>query len=209
MGYSVSPGCSNYCGLVLIYTFHIFIISTDTQIDSYKYGIGRHTWDVPVPLLHKAAQVSLNNFPVARRTLIRYKLFWISQVLFLWGTTCTKVSVLLFYRRLIAGTISNKLRWAIWSGIGFVIVYSTALFIYFCKVCTPIEAAWMSWDPTYQKPYRCILPVAMHPVAVTAGACSVIQDVYSIVLPFMLVLKVRMTPRERFGVLIIFGISSL
>jgi hypothetical protein len=40
---------------------------------------------------------------------------FIVEVLFFWSTCFTKVSVLMFYRRLVEGTLSKKFRLAIWA----------------------------------------------------------------------------------------------
>jgi hypothetical protein len=61
----------------------------------------------------------------------------------------------MFYRRLVAGTFSPALKWALWVSIAFVALYSTGLAIFMLNMCYPVEANWKMYDPTWGRSYRC------------------------------------------------------
>ena len=83
---------------------------------SYKglalYGWNRHLWDVPYNFF-------TNN----------QKMVWLIQVFFTLGTGCTKISVLLVYRRIAAISHTTKLFLLTWIAIVFTILYIVGFFV--------------------------------------------------------------------------------
>jgi hypothetical protein len=134
---------------------------------------------------------------------------FVIAVLFLFSTGFTKVSVLLFYRRLVAGTYSKRFKWALWTGIGFIVVYSFILFILLCVTCNPLEAQWLRLDFTYRGKYKCASPEQSQHISQFGGALSVITDFYSVVLPAMLLFKIKISKRQKIGLMFIFGLGFL
>jgi hypothetical protein len=136
-------------------------------------------------------------------------LSWIIAILFHLSTAFTKISVLFFYRRLVAGTFSKRFKWAIWSGIAFVIAYTLAMFVFLCSACTPIEAEWRAIDATYHTKYHCAPAQTQWAAAASSGAFSVFSDAYSVFLPAILLFRIKVTTRQRVGLMFIFGVSFL
>jgi len=159
---------------------------------SYKYGLDRHISDVPPNLWKNAVQMG-----------------WLSAALFLWSTAFTKVSVLLFYRRLVAGTYSKRFKWAVWSAIAFIITYTSILFILLLATCVPLESYWRRLEPTYTHDYHCASTSLQGGVSKLGGALSVITDFYSVLLPAILLLRIQITRRQRIGLVFIFGLGFL
>ena len=86
------------------------------------YGAGRH-----------AAYLT----PAIVRTGL--KLNFVTQPMYLWGNTFTKISISLFILRL---TPAIEYRWFLWGMITFMSVYTTVFFVTILLSCTPIWAVW-------------------------------------------------------------------
>jgi hypothetical protein len=129
--------------------------------------------------------------------------------LFFSSSSFTKVSVLLFYRRLVVGTFNNKFKWALWTAIGFVVVYTIVFSILIITACSPVEALWMKYELSYTTPYKCMNISVQVRLAKLAGALSVITDFYSVMLPAVLLSRIRVSMRQRLGLFFIFGLGFL
>jgi hypothetical protein len=118
----------------------------------------------------------------------------------------------MFYRRLVAGTYSRKFKWSIWVAIAFVIAYTVSFFVLTFMTCRPFVALWRQYDLVW---------LAAHPhfycadngietkVSELAGALSVVTDFYSVMLPAALIMKIRITKRQKYGLFFIFGMGYL
>jgi hypothetical protein len=115
----------------------------------------------------------------------------------------------MFYRRLVAGTFSPMLKWALWSAIAFVIVYSTGLGIFMLNMCYPVQANWKQYDPTYTRDYHCQKQSILDGSSMFGGALSIITDFISVTLPAVLLYNVRLTQRQRIGMMAVFGLGYL
>jgi len=162
----------------------IIILCTD------RYGFDRHIWDISPAYYEQAVRSA-----------------WLVGFLFLISTSFTKVSVLLFYRRLVKNTFSRPLILAIWVAIGFVVVYSIVFLTFLLTSCYPLVATWKKLDPNYKHPYHCQSPDLSVTTVRISGALMVFTDFYSVTLPAVLVFRLRMGWRQRFALIIIFGIG--
>jgi len=138
-----------------------------------------------------------------------YKAGWLISLLFLLSTSFTKVSVLLFYRRLVKDAFSTRLRLATWAAIGFVVLYTTIFTIFLLTECHPLDAQWNSLDATYTKKYHCTPMNAQILQGRISGGFMVFTDFYSVTLPAILVFKVTLTQRQRIALIVIFGLGYL
>ena len=98
---------------------------------------------------------------------------WILQVLMLVGSGATKASVLLFYRRLVVGTLARRWKLAIYFALAFHALYVIGLTLGYLLICRPLEAYWMSYDYNWHKPSTCAPANAINPVI---GVLSVLSD---------------------------------
>lgn len=131
------------------------------------------------------------------------------EALFLFSSAFTKISVLLFYRRLVAGTCSRRYKYALWIAIFIVVAYSVTFLVLLCVTCTPIQAAWRNVDPTYTEPWHCVSPAEQDSISKLGGALSVVTDFYSVLLPAVLVLQLKITRRQRLGLMAVFGVGFM
>ena len=159
--------------------------------NSLNYGIDRHTWDVRLDQYTGAALGG-----------------WIAQVLFLVSTCATKCSVLLFYRRMADGTFSKKWRYGIWVALGFLGGYFISTLIVYCLICQPLSSYWLSYRLDYHEPYTCIDGNVLSPFV---GVLSVITDIYSVVLPCIMLQNydLDVSRRQKIGLNVVFGLGLL
>jgi hypothetical protein len=162
-----------------------FLISTAAN----KYGWNLHIWDVPIS----------DNVP-SRKTA------WAAQIFFILGTTCTKISILLFYRRLTTGALPKTFLYVIYANIAFITANATAFASVLLVGCRPLGAYWYSALPTYTAEYTCYDEGAAAPAA---AIISVITDVIVVSLPCYVVLGMMMPIRQKLTLCVIFGVGFM
>lgn len=70
------------------------------------------------------------------------KVTWIAELAVLVCSGCCKISVLLFYRRLVGGTYNRSWMIAVFAAIGFTAAWAVAFIIMLFVNCSPMEAYW-------------------------------------------------------------------
>lgn len=138
---------------------------------------------------------------------------FIIAAFFVLSSGFTKISVLLFYRRLVAGTCGKKFKWALWAGIGFIVAFSFVLLTLMFTACTNLEANWLRVDfkyvATHRGRFKCATVETSQRVAQFGGILSVLTDFYAVVLPAMLLHKIKISRRQKIGLMYIFGLGLL
>lgn len=119
-----------------------------------------------------------------------------------------KVSVLLFYRRMVVDTIARRWKLAIYFALTFHAVYLIGTLLAMILVCRPLEAYWKSYDFTWHKPYTCVDSTSLNPII---GSLSVVSDVYSVVLPGIILAhyQLDLPRRQKIGLNLIFATGLL
>lgn len=124
------------------------------------------------------------------------------------GAGLTKISILLFYRRLSSRAISNRFKWTTWITIGFIAAYSVAFSLVPIFGCQPISAYWEQmnvaniFDPNYK--YTCFDEAAD---VVTANAISTAQDLLTAILPTFIYYHLQIPLRQKIALGFIFAIA--
>ncbi|RSM19222.1 hypothetical protein CDV31_001898 [Fusarium ambrosium] len=111
----------------------------------------------------------------------------------------SKLALLVFYLRL------SPQRWfriATWSTIVFIGGYTVGIFFACIFSCKPIA---MSWDVTITDGV-CINRPSLY---IATAVANIISDVILFFLPIPMVIKLQIPPRQKIGLVIIFGIGSL
>ncbi|KIW03331.1 uncharacterized protein PV09_05543 [Verruconis gallopava] len=148
-------------------------------------GFDRHIWD--------------QNFKV---TALGGLIALLAEIAFLISTCATKISILLFYRRLVNGSFSKLLQWSIYVGIAFIVAYLLTFTIFLGVFCSPSSASWQSLDLSYMKPYKCVDRAIVDPLV---GIISAASDIYAIVIPEIIVKKLKLPQRRKVILYVIFG----
>jgi hypothetical protein len=134
---------------------------------------------------------------------------WLIQVFFLLSTGFTKLSVLLFYRRVVSGTYSRRFELALWGAMAFVLAVTVTFLILMCTMCKPLEAIWRMYDPTYMRHFSCFPADKQKYTSTTSGALSVFTDFYSVLLPATLLWRIQINRWQKIGLVFIFSTGFL
>lgn len=86
------------------------------------------------------------------------------------------------------------------------IVFTVAYFLGFGLTllfsCAPINSAWLSLNLAYAVPYRCISRRYTDPMA---GVISVISDAYVLVIPELVIYRLKIQRRKKIILFALFG----
>jgi hypothetical protein len=151
---------------------------------------GRHVWNV-LPNLRSDAVLCM----------------WLAHFSFLICSRCTKVSILFFYRRLVADTYSKKRYWCVWFAIGFTIVYTVAFCIMLLIDYKPTKAYWMAFDIKYALTAEYSYLEDSNVINTVAGICAAISDLYAVVLPCAITWHHAVPTRQRIALNAIFSLG--
>jgi hypothetical protein len=126
--------------------------------------------------------------------LTNLQLTYFGELLFVWSISCTKISILLFYRRLAAGSATKAFLWGTWIGVGYNVAYFITYTILPANMCRPADAYWNQFNLFYKKEWSCIDEGMVLPVG---AALSVVSDLYGCLLPVLLLRKLQMLRRQK------------
>jgi hypothetical protein len=158
-----------------------------------KFGFDRHIWNSPLSKLEKARQI----------------LFSI-ECLYLLSTSTTKISILLFYRRLARGTISTPFMYAVWAAIASVVIYFFYFFIALIFTCNPVEAYWKQVDPIWLSQHKGKFECHGEASNLIASAViSVVHDFVACGLPAILLWKLKISKTQKLALGGLFGVGVL
>ncbi|CZT14580.1 uncharacterized protein RCC_00556 [Ramularia collo-cygni] len=134
--------------------------------------------------------------------------FWLSQVLFTVSSICTKLSVLLFYRRMMMDTLDRRWIYALWVALGFTISYGIAILIGHFFICQPLEALWNIMTPGFDKSFTCIDSAAF---TLASGVLGTVSDGYAVALPCLMLRNYDLdaSRRQRVALNVVFGLGLL
>lgn len=161
---------------------------TALSVDAIHRGvISRHIWDV-VPSAFEGEALNV----------------WLASFIFLLGSACLKVSVLLFYRRIQSATYGRRWMFAIYGAIWFTVAYTVALIFALIFNCRPTQAYWKAYDPKWTYNYKCSETGKLN---LLAGILSVVSDLYAVVLPCLMLQRLHISRRQKIGLNAVFAIS--
>jgi hypothetical protein len=162
-----------------------------TLLASEKFGSGTRVWDVPIPWFEPLAKCG-----------------WALQVTFLISTGCTKCSILLFYRRLTKGTYNKRWIIGILAAIAATAAYSLVFIFMLIFACNPTEAYWKSFNLTYlaTQDFKC---GDTRYANILSGALSIASDLWSVLLPCMMLRNFDAPRRQKIALNCIFCLGLL
>ena len=119
---------------------------------------------------------------------------FISSAMYLPSILGYRVALLLMYLRLFG--VNDRFKYATWAVLFFVTGYLSSNIITLIFGCTPIPKYWKPDEPGH-----CIDLVQAD---YTYGSMNVISDVLLFLLPLPMVWQLRLSPRERLGLVLVF-----
>lgn len=134
------------------------------------------------------------------------KAAWAAEGLFLTSTCLTKISILLFYRRLVDRSYSERIQRVVYGLIALTVAYFVGFLAFLLFSCEPINSNWLSLDIAYAVPYQCI---SRRITDTMAGVISVISDAYVLVIPELVVYRLKMQRRRKIVLFALFGSGAM
>ena len=124
------------------------------------------------------------------------------------STGLTKISILLFYRRLVSGSISRVFYWTVIAIIISVIAYTITFEFTLIFGCQPMNAYWNEVNPIWRAlnegKYHCLNEVV---ALLCANIISIIQDFLTFLMPLILFWNLRLPIRQKFVLGCIFSVG--
>jgi hypothetical protein len=130
--------------------------------------------------------------------------------MYLVSSVTTKISILLFYRRLVPETVSRGFRWAVYAAIASVVAYFITFVVLNFTEYQPVYAYWMLGDPFWWAQHENEVHHANEGVGVAVSAIiSAIQDFIACGMPMAVFWKLSIPKRQRIALGAIFAVGFL
>ncbi|WAO86599.1 Hypothetical protein NCS54_00387900 [Fusarium falciforme] len=169
--------------VLLIFSYVLAVATIALCLHMFATGVGGvHAWEISV------TQFNAYLMDV-----------YLAAFIYILCGSLSKLALLIFYLRL------SPQRWfriATWSTIVFISGYTVGIFFACIFSCKPIA---MSWDVTITDGV-CINRPSLY---IATAVANIISDVILFFLPIPMVIKLQIPPRQKIGLVIIFGIGSL
>ncbi|KAF2673703.1 hypothetical protein BT63DRAFT_421832 [Microthyrium microscopicum] len=131
---------------------------------------------------------------------------WVHELTFIIGSSLAKASVLVFYRRIFAPVKFSTMRWAVDFALFITLAFMTAISISIIFACSPVHAFWDASNPTYGGKYHCFDRHIYDPIK---GLISVISDIFCLLLPQIVISRLKLETGATLRLSIIFGCGIL
>ena len=177
-------------GLIVLALGFGIALSVLVIIGNKVWLSGHHIWDIPPS---KYAGHRLN--------------IWTAEWCYVSSLSATKISVLLFYRRL-SVSFSRSFMIATWVGIVYNVLYLAGFCLTLLLLCRPVNAYWDAFDAEWaaSHSYSCGSEQISLPLA---GALSVIGDFYSALLPMLVIMNLDLPRRQKLSLYGLFSLAFL
>ena len=134
------------------------------------------------------------------------KMTWLAEFAFLTCAASTKISVLLFYRRMVDGTYGRGWKWAVILAILFTAGYSLAFILVLIFNCSPTAAYWKGFDPSHTANYHCVNTTVIN---LLAGIFAIVSDLYAVALPCIMTRHFGLPRRQRLALKVVFSLGLI
>ncbi|RAH60210.1 hypothetical protein BO85DRAFT_391675, partial [Aspergillus piperis CBS 112811] len=145
-------------------------------------GLGVHEWDLTPTVYNRTLRVIL-----------------LGAIMYIPALGLSKISLIILYYRL--SDMQRNWRITLWGMTAFVVAYMIVLECLFLFTCEPVHK---SWYPDIDG--RCW---SKAPIFMAGVVASMFIDLVLLVMPLPIVLKLQMTSKKRFGLILMFGLGGL
>ncbi|KAK4166237.1 CFEM domain-protein [Cladorrhinum sp. PSN259] len=130
-----------------------------------------------------------------------FKLFYISESFYISILGLTKLSILCFYLRI----FPNRTFRFVTYGAMFWVGLSSFIFV-FCQIfqCVPISYVWEGWRKGEFGPFVCL---DINTLTYTIAGFSIAQDIFILLMPLPLLLKLNVSRKSRVGIMFMFSLG--
>ncbi|PWY83997.1 hypothetical protein BO83DRAFT_449317 [Aspergillus eucalypticola CBS 122712] len=145
-------------------------------------GLGVHEWDLTPTVYNRTVRVLL-----------------LGAIMYIPALGLSKISLIILYYRL--SDMQREWRITLWGMTAFVVAYMIVLECLFLFTCEPVHK---SWYPDIDG--RCW---SKAPIFMAGVVASMFIDLVLLVMPLPIVLKLQITSKKRFGLILMFGLGGL
>jgi hypothetical protein len=110
---------------------------------------------------------------------------------------------------LVKGLSNPVIKYANWSSIAFIVLFTICFVVIMLMQCSPINAVWQSINPLYSTSHRCMSAHAALITTFFSNAMYVFTDLLCVTLPAIVIMRLSLDSRSRAALLFIFGIGYL
>ncbi|KAK4228918.1 hypothetical protein QBC38DRAFT_360661, partial [Podospora fimiseda] len=174
---------------VMIVVVMLYFVFMGVGIGAAMIAFGVDVWTVRSDVLGKA-----------------FKLFYISESFYITILALTKISILVFYLRI----FPNKTFRLITYAVIFWVCLSSFIFV-FCQIfqCLPVNHIWeLGWVKGGQfgpgHPFFCL---DINTLTYTIAAFSIAQDIFILLMPLPLLVKLNVSKRSKAGIIFMFSLG--
>ena len=205
MSWSEQPGCVRDTGSLTLANKHqVFgVVFTALCIQIVLHGgLDKHIWDNPPSQAALGGLVSVIEPSTTPSYLTDTQIAWVIEIFFVLSTVCTKLSILVFHKRLMTRSSHKWMQWAIHGAMILTMLYLIGAFVFLTAACQPTNAQWLSMDLNYKQPYTCVYRGIVDPLF---GLVSTFSDIWAIVLPQLLLRKLQINLRQKIILAVVFS----
>ncbi|TKX25240.1 hypothetical protein C1H76_2473 [Elsinoe australis] len=160
--------------------FFALALGLNSIVANQFFGWDRHIWDLP--------------FSMYANSLITAM---VGKILFTLAATFTRISLILFFYRLVKDAHLRWYRWLLHASIIWTVAVGITFIFLSVFICLPVKAYW-TWPPIPTQ--KCIDEGL---VTLIAGVINSVTDLLVTLLPVPLIMRLRLPVKQRLGVLVL------
>ncbi|PNS18978.1 hypothetical protein CAC42_6073 [Sphaceloma murrayae] len=155
-------------------------LGVNSIIANQLYGWDRHIWELPFSMYPQSLQTAMSG-----------------KILFTLAATFTRISLILFFYRLVKDAQIKWYRWMLHASIIWTVAVGITFIFLSIFICLPIKAYW-TWPPMPTQ--QCIDEGV---VVLAAGIINSVTDLMVTLLPVPIIMRLRLPVKQRLGVLVL------
>ncbi|KAI6843738.1 hypothetical protein KC340_g880 [Hortaea werneckii] len=170
-------------GLATIFTIGLTVV---VVLANERFGWNRHIYDIPFEHIEAANIIALT-----------------AKVTFTLAATFTRLSLCMFYYRLVGDSGVNWFRWVVHANVAFTVAVCITFVFLSVFLCTPVQYYW-EFPPSTDG--HCLDEGI---ATLAAGILNLSADLLATITPIPLVMRLNMRLKYRIGVSILFGLGFI
>ncbi|KAI6849304.1 hypothetical protein KC327_g772 [Hortaea werneckii] len=170
-------------GLATLFTIGLTVV---VVLANERYGWNRHIYDIPFERIEAANIIALT-----------------AKCTFTMAATFTRLSLCMFYYRLVGDSGVNWFRWVVHANVAFTIAVCITFVFLSVFLCTPVQYYW-EFPPSTDG--HCLEEGI---ATLAAGILNLSADLLATITPIPLVMRLNMRLKYKIGVSILFGLGFI
>ena len=170
------------------------------------YGVNKHVWELSIAQVVFAAKVVHVSKTYATRPDSLPQWLFLAEFSYICVVGMTKMSILLFYRRLAGQNFRHAFRYAVYVMMAEIVAYKPAYLIAISLTCRPLDARWKINDPAWVETHHfTCMDESMN--IIIGSTLSAVEDLIIALLPTLLIWKLQLPLRQKLALWCLFSLS--